>query len=488
MNNQRPLAPVHDEQGIALVLSLFLIAAMTVIGASLMVLSQTETFSSTNYRLMSQARYGAESGIQVAANYLLNTYVAPGGPNLADPLSNYNLGVSPITRVSNGQPVVLSADATVSNYPVAAVVTAFSAATQGSLPAGKATVSYSPTATLISMQQINTYGGGLQTIQTWQITSNGTLSTNRTSTVQVSAILESQKVAATTYGAFATGAGCGALTFGGTSDVDSYDSQAPLVGGIPVTARSTGNVGTNGNLGESGNAHIWGTLSTPRIGVGACSAGNVDALSSSGHASVCPDNPTCDPQKMLLKLPQAVVLPTPTVPTGVPTSTYNGNNQTLHNGASVGNVTIDSHATLTLCDPGATCTINVNSINLAGQATIAIAAGATVTLNVVGQGVSTPIDLTGGSTVNASFDPSHFQILYAGTNQVYLGGNSALTAMVYMPNAPVELRGTSDFYGAIVASTLDVSGNAPIHYDRHLAAAFYGISNAMLTSFSWNKS
>jgi len=486
MNNTKSRARVHDQQGIALVLSLFLSAAMTVIGASLMVLSQTETFSSTNYRLMSQARYGAESGIQVAVNYLLNGYVAPGGANLADPLSNYNLTVSPVTRVSNGQPVVLSADVTQSNYPIAAVATAFSNATQGSLPAGKATVTYSPTATLISMQQINTYGGGLQTIQTWQITSNGTLSTNRTSTVQVTATLESQKVAATTYGAFATGAGCGALAFGGTSNVDSYDSQAPLVGGVPVIANNTGNVGTNGNLGESGNAHIWGTLSTPRVGVGACSAGNVDALTSSGHASVCPNPPACT-QQGVLQLPQAVVLPTPTMPAGV-TGSYNGNNQTLGNGANVGNVTIDSHATLTLCSPGASCTITVNSIKLSGQATIAIAAGATVTLNVVGQGASTPIDLTGGSTVNDSFDPSHFQILYAGTNQVFLGGNTALTAMVYMPNAPVELRGTSDFYGAIVASTLDVSGNAPIHYDRHLAAAFYGISNAMMTSFSWSKS
>jgi type II secretory pathway component PulK len=49
-----------NEKGIALVLSLFLLSAMSVIAASLMFLSQTETYSSMNYRLMSQARYGAE--------------------------------------------------------------------------------------------------------------------------------------------------------------------------------------------------------------------------------------------------------------------------------------------------------------------------------------------------------------------------------------------------------------------------------------------
>jgi type II secretory pathway component PulK len=55
----------NGEQGIALVLSLFLIAAMSVIAASLMLLSQTETYSSMNYRLMSQARYGAESCVHM---------------------------------------------------------------------------------------------------------------------------------------------------------------------------------------------------------------------------------------------------------------------------------------------------------------------------------------------------------------------------------------------------------------------------------------
>ena len=44
-----------------------------------MFLSQTETYASMNYRMMSQARYAAEAGIQKAANYLLNTYAVPGG-------------------------------------------------------------------------------------------------------------------------------------------------------------------------------------------------------------------------------------------------------------------------------------------------------------------------------------------------------------------------------------------------------------------------
>src|SRR5258707_15815773 len=87
---------ITDEKGIALVLSLFLMAAMSVIAASLMFLSQTETYSSMNYRLMSQARYGAESGIQKTTNYLVYTYSMPGNTgNVVEPtLASYDTTAS----------------------------------------------------------------------------------------------------------------------------------------------------------------------------------------------------------------------------------------------------------------------------------------------------------------------------------------------------------------------------------------------------------
>jgi hypothetical protein len=51
-----------------MVLALFMMLAVSVLGTSLMFVSNTETLSSHNYRLMSQARYGAESGLHTAAN------------------------------------------------------------------------------------------------------------------------------------------------------------------------------------------------------------------------------------------------------------------------------------------------------------------------------------------------------------------------------------------------------------------------------------
>src|SRR2546425_5134693 len=154
---------IDNERGIALVLTLLLMMTMSALAASLLFLAQTETSASMNYRMMSQARYGAEAGMHKAINYLLNSYTPPGG--VGDPLANYDMTTSPVTY--NGVPVILSANnAVVSNYPVASVKTGFSNAVKGTLPADGVTVAYAPYARLLSMRQINVYGGVQATIQT----------------------------------------------------------------------------------------------------------------------------------------------------------------------------------------------------------------------------------------------------------------------------------------------------------------------------------
>jgi hypothetical protein len=173
------------------------------------------------------------------------------------------------------------------------------------------------------------------------------------------------------------------------------------------------------------------------------------------------------------------------VPAGVPTTAYDGNGQTLLNGASVGNVTVNAHSTLTLGAPGVVSTININSLTINGNSDLIILG--TVILNVVGTGQATPIDFTGGSVSNASFDPTTLQVMYAGAGIVKLNGGAHTTGMIYAPNAAVSLNGGGDFYGSVVGSTIDDSGGAKIHYDRRLSSAFYVVGNAMMSSFSWKK-
>src|SRR6187549_2148217 len=106
MSNQPSLRRSSaGDEGIAMVLSLLFMLLLSALGTAVLVLARSETLSSVNYRMMSQARFGAESGVHKAANFLINTYTQPGTGS--DPMSNYNTAVSPVTY--NGQPVVLSA-------------------------------------------------------------------------------------------------------------------------------------------------------------------------------------------------------------------------------------------------------------------------------------------------------------------------------------------------------------------------------------------
>ena len=61
------------EQGIALVMALLMVLAVSVVTGSLVMVARSEALSSTSYTSMSQVRYGAESGVHAAANYLLFT-------------------------------------------------------------------------------------------------------------------------------------------------------------------------------------------------------------------------------------------------------------------------------------------------------------------------------------------------------------------------------------------------------------------------------
>src|SRR5256885_13100221 len=102
----------QQERGIALIIALFLMTALSVLGASLMFLSQTETYASLNYRVMSQARYAAEGGVQKSANFLVDPaqYALPTAVGGVDPFSNYEIKNSPVTCKAGctvGQPIVL---------------------------------------------------------------------------------------------------------------------------------------------------------------------------------------------------------------------------------------------------------------------------------------------------------------------------------------------------------------------------------------------
>ena len=483
----------NSESGIAIVIALLLMVAMSTIGAGLLMVSKTETYASMNYRMMSQARYGAESGVMRAANYLMQTYQKPGHPG--DPLSNYNINVSPVTY--NGQPVILSADPNkAANYPSSAVQTAFNAAVQGTLNAQQQ-VTYQAHATLVSMREVFEYGKGLPTIiQTWHITGTGSLAGSRPAAVEVSSVLERNFGSAASFAVFATAVQCGAVVVGGGAIGDSYDSDNMTISnGEPVTEPTGSRFGTNGNLSAQGNATVYGTLSTPRTGVGSCKSGAIVALSATGQAGVT---------EGLIQLPQAIQFPPPDPPSPMPPT--NGVNMSgacndlgltapnctgspgdlrldpLGGTIALGNVTLNSGKIVRLRSG----TYNLNSIVVGGGGRLIIEQGPVV-FKMGGAGATTIVNFQGGVIENPSFKPTDFQILYGGTGSVTVAGGASAAMMVYTPSANVSVVGGADFYGALIGATVDNSGGTAIHYDRAMRDKMFVVGNYVMSAFTWRK-
>jgi hypothetical protein len=469
---------------------------VSLLGASLATVGRTETLSSLNYTTMSQARYGAESGLHSAANYLIYTYVPP-GVDAGDSLASYNMAVSPVRY--NGQPVVLtSVEGQVSNYPVDAKKTAFTNNSAGELDMSGSQTDYSATATLLSMRQFpDAYSGGNVTIQTWRITGVGRIAGAGSAAVQVSAIIETQAVPAYRYAAFATNDQCEALYFGGGGQTDSYDSKNNVGNNAVIDSpKFGGEVGTNGGLKVSGATSIInGKLSTPRSGVGTCSAGNVIAL----------DGDPPDVQGMV-KLPQAVKMntPDPIVPappttaidfkkTGgcpadapaAPVCTSASDVITITpNGMTpvqLGNVSISALAEVHL-NAGI---YEVNSLQINGNAKLSIDSGPVI-FRVAGKDQATPIIINGGGLVNGAKVPRNLQFVYGGTADVQINGNATTPFLMYAPNSVVTINGGGELYGAVVGARVKDMGGAKIHYDRQLAGWAYTEGNPTMTSFTWS--
>ena len=530
----------RDEHGIALVITLFLMATLSALAVSMMFLAQTETAASRNYRTMSQARYAAEAGVHELANYLMYTGYSPS--------ANYDATKSPVTctggscahsaggnsctptsiatAVSTGCVVVGYSTATTNNPDAtvhAPTANTLAVNSSGSTTnAAASTVTYTAAAILMSMKTVNVYGGVPKTVQTWQIISDGTVPPSTAAIVEVSSTIEQEVGYATTYAVFATNALCGAITINGNASTDSYNSAALTSGsawsggavgsGTPNVIGSGGGIGTNGNLNVGGSVAIGGTLSTPRTGAGACSNSNVDAITGNGSWSYAGTN----------QLSQAVSYPTPAIPSAPTTPVTLSAGDTLttcigkvsgsgwtcaintltntvtltpvtSNTLTLGNVSVAANTNVVIAG-GTGVTLNVNSFNIGNNATFALSGASTnVTMNISGQSLGSllPLDLSGGGNVNvtgsAAYDPSRFQIMYAGTAEIDTVGNNSMAATIYAPNAFVKTVGHGNLYGSVLASTFTDVGGAKINYDTNLSTKFSILGNYMLTSFSWKK-
>ena len=477
----------RDDKGMALIAVLIMMGVLSVIASSLIFVSQSETWSSQNYRLMSEARYGAESAVHRAANHLLYSYVPPDTAAMAS--GAYDRTVTPVRR--NGAQVQLgTAGATncVSNYAVSADVVQFQNAAAGALP-GEHQVTYDACAVLTSMRELAVFPAGtMATIQTWRIIGEASIGGGRPARTEVAAVLERQVTPTFKYAAFASHDECDALVWTGGGTTDSYDSSTYAGGAFDNFGA---NIGTNGSLTESGaSTQIAGSLATPRTGVGNCSTGSVTAWDLNGQGKLLGG---------VQELPQEVTYPTPVVP-GPQVGTL-GDFDVPKNGAgnyvnlpadvapavgprTYGDVDVNGTLHLSSGEP-----YYFNTLDLSSGGTLRVDPGPVVIYITDTDPGIIPLDLRGGAMTftGGNYDPSMLQIIYAGTAKLRLTGNATGMGLIYAPNATVDMGGNGDFYGSVIAKFVDNSGGAKLHYDRRLGQRPMMLGAWMIDSFSWNR-
>jgi hypothetical protein len=255
-------------------------------------------------------------------------------------------------------------------------------------------------------------------------------------------------------------------------EVDSYDSTDPLKstnGAYDAAKRQqNGDVASDGQIIDAGNAYIYGDVLT--------NAGVV-----TGAANVSGEQRTDFYQDLL-------PVETPTWPSINPNPAYVQTTTTLTGGTKdnpsrykLSWITLSGGKILTFA-PSATGVESytevwvTGSINLSGNGQVTVKPNEHVKIYVEGD-----VNITGNGIVNEALKPANLELLGVtpsdGVSRAFtLSGNGSFTGVVYAPDHTVTLSGggsNGNYFGSIVAKTVNMSGNTSVHYDESLVIGDY---------------
>ena len=253
--------------------------------------------------------------------------------------------------------------------------------------------------------------------------------------------------------------------------VDSYDSSDPTksTNGLydPAKRQENGDIATDGQLVEAGNAQIYGDVAT--------NAGTV-----SGAANITGVERTDFYQE-----PIPVGAPSwPAINSSVTsvngTTTINAD-ATQHSAASryvLTGISLSGNKTLTIAGNanGSQTYVEIyvtGDISVVGTGQIVVQPGVTATVYFAGN-----VDISGNGVLNSNNQPSDLMLygIQPPTNaseHVNIGGNSQITASVYAPGHDVTISGggtNGHVYGSIVGKTVTMTGVTNLHYDERLGS------------------
>ncbi len=258
--------------------------------------------------------------------------------------------------------------------------------------------------------------------------------------------------------------------------VDSYDSRDPAkstLGLYDVNKRQeNGNITTDGNLIQAGNAHIYGDVAT--------NSGTVTGVSNVTGVQ------RTDFYQAPIPIGEPVWLsinPLPFSVTGGASLIASAIQGAALSRYRLSTISLSGSQTLTLVgSPTGTPTYIelyvTGDISVAGTSQIILGPGVKAKIYFSGN-----VDIAGKGVLNPANQPSDL-LLYgvqptgSVTPHVNLGGNGEITAAVYAPGYDVTVNGggsSGHVFGSVVGKTVTMTGVTNLHYDEALASS--GIIN-----------
>lgn len=209
-------------------------------------------------------------------------------------------------------------------------------------------------------------------------------------------------------------------------------------------------------------ADVWGYVAT---GGGAPEVGTNGSI----RGADTPEDVQIDPARVTTDF--SADLPMLTAPIdGTPIATVGDTLGTIGETTRwrISSISLNGNKTLTILgDVTLILTATTGSaLDVTGNASIIIPDGSSLTVYV-----ESDLKVAGNGFANDNTRPSSCRIY--GTNtadqDIHLAGNGALKAVVYAPNADVQINGNGDIMGAVVGRVVTFTGNAAFHYDESLA-------------------
>jgi type II secretory pathway pseudopilin PulG len=270
--------------------------------------------------------------------------------------------------------------------------------------------------------------------------------------------------------------------------IDSYDSRdaAKSTNGLYDEAKrqQNGDIATNGNLIEAGNAHIYGDVATNSGTVSG--AGNVTGIERADFYQE--PIPISAPTWTLIN-PACNSVTTST------TLTADANNGSSASRYQLSTISLSGHKTLTLAGnpDGSPTYIEIyvtGDISVAGTSQIVLQPGVNAKIYFAGN-----VDVTGNGIINTKNQPLDLQLFgiqpAAGVSKtVHLGGNGQISTAVYAPGHAVTINGggtNGHVFGSVVGKSVAMTGVTNLHYDEALADGGFINSYKIVSWFEDNR-